>query len=120
MVTPVEWLFFGVLTTLTGLLSAFIVWKIIQPGLQRFVADKERTIPAQMKKQLKSFMEEQLEDVDLSAVTARLGSGEGDLGGLGDIAGLLGSGGGGLNDLIKLFSMFGSQKGQKGGHNPGK
>ncbi len=115
MITAIEYLFLALLTTLTGLVSAFIVWKVIQPGLKRFVADKERTIPAQMKKQLKSFMDEQLEGVDLEGIAGQIG-GEG--GGLGDIAGLLGGKGGGLGDLLKLFMQF-SGKGKEGGGSSG-
>ncbi len=115
VLTLMEWGILALLTTLTGLLSAFIVWKAIQPGLERFVADKERTIPAQMKKQLKSFMDEQLEGVDVGAIAGQIG-GEG--GGLGDIAGLLGGKGGGLGDLLKLFMQF-SGKGKEGGGSSG-
>ncbi len=115
VITAIEYLFLALLTTVTGLLSAYIVWKVIQPGLERFVADKERTIPAQMKKQLKSFMDEQLEGVDLGEMVGQIG-GEG--GGLGDIAGLLGGKGGGLGDLLKLFAQF-SGKGKEGGDSLG-
>ena len=119
MVTLVEWGLFAMLTTLTGLLSAFIVWKVIQPGLERFVARKEKTIPAQMKKQLKDFMDESLEGVDLGAVAGQLGGGGGDLSGLGDIAGMLGGDSSGLGTLIQLLGQF-TGKNKGGGHNPGK
>ena len=113
MVTLVEWGILSLLTTLTGLLSAFIVWKVVKPGLERFVAAKERTIPAQMKKQLNDFMKEALEGVDLGDVAGSLGGVGAEGGGLGEIAGMLGGGGGGLQELIQLFSAF-AGKGTKG------
>lgn len=118
MVTIVEWGVFALLTTLTGLFSAFIVWKVIQPGLERFVAAKERTIPAQMKKQLKDFMNESLEGVDLGAVAGQLGGTGGEMGGLGDIAGLLGDDQGGLGTILKLFAQL-SGKNKGGGGSSG-
>ena len=115
MVTPVEWGLFALLTTLTGLLSAWIVYRVIQPGLKRAINGYIPVIGRMVKKQMGEFTSEALEGVDLGAIAGSLGAGSDDSGGLGDIAGLLGGGGGDLGILLKLFSQFTGKKSNKGG-----
>ncbi len=111
VITAIEYLFLALLTLGTGLLSAYIVYKVVEPKAKRLVSDYSNMVPARIKKELKSFVAEAAEGLDLGAVA-------GGSGGIGDIAGLLGSGGGGLGDLIKLFSQF-SSKGKEGGGSSG-
>jgi len=120
VLTGLEYVFLAGLTTLTGLLSAYIVYRVIRINLKRTINGFIPVVGNVIRSEMGKFTEEALEGVDLGALSGQLGGEGGDLGGLGNIAGLLGGGGSGLGELIKLFSAFGGQKAQKGGHNPGK
>ncbi len=111
MVTLIEWGLFALLTTGTGLLSAFIVWKIIKPGLKAAINGYIPVIGRMVKKQMGEFTSEALENIDLGGIGAEGGA-------LGDISGLLGGGGGGIGELLKLFSQL-SGKGKEGGGSSG-
>ncbi len=115
VITLIEYLFIALLTLGTGLLSAYIVYKVVEPRAKRLLSDYEHMVPARIKKAMKGFVDEQLKDVDLGAIAGQIG-GEG--GGMGDIAGMLGGGGGGLGELLKVFSQL-SSKGKEGGGSSG-
>ncbi len=112
MITIVEYLFLALLTTLTGLLSAWIVYKVIKPGLKRTITGYIPVIGKMVKKQLDDLVPEGLEDIDLESIAGKLGGGSG---GLADPAGLLGGGGGGLGDILKLLSAVGGKNKEGGG-----
>ncbi len=115
MITIIEYLFLAVLTLGTGLLSAYVVYKVVEPKAKRLISGFTNTIPARMRKELGSALKDMTENIDLGEVAGQIG-GEG--GGLGDIAGLLGGTGGALGDLLKLFAQF-SGKGKEGGGSSG-
>lgn len=116
MVTVLEWGLFALLTTLTGLFSAYIVWKVIKPGLKSAINGYIPVIGNMVKKQMGNFMQEQLDNVDIGAIAGQLGGEEGGGVDLGGIAGLLGGQGGGLGDLLSLLGQFSGKKGtNKGG-----
>ncbi len=103
------------LTTLTGLLSAYIVYRVIKPRLQATIRGYIPVIGKTIRSEMSNMAEKALEGVDLGDIASKIGGG---LGGLGDIAGLLGGGGGGLGDLLKLLGQF-SGKGKEGGGSSG-
>ncbi len=113
-----EYLFLALLTLGTGLLSAYIVYRVVEPKAKRLIAGYEQMVPARIKKELNSFFKEMTKDLDLGDIAGQLGAGEGGSGGLGDIAGLLGGGGGGLGELLGLLSKLGG-KGKEGGGSSG-
>ncbi len=115
VITAIEYLFLAFLTTLTGLLSAWIVYKVIKPGLKRTITGYIPVIGKMVKKQLDDLVPEGLENIDLESIAGKLGGGEGGSGGLGDLAGLLGGGGGGLGDILKLLSSLGGKNKEGGG-----
>ena len=123
VLTFLEYGVLALLTTLTGLLSAYIVYRVIRPRLKNTIQGYIPVMVNAVSKKMGKMGEEAIEGLDLTGITAQLGGGEGDLGGLAAIQGLLGGSGGslgGLGEIIKLLGAFGGQKGQKGGHNPGK
>lgn len=115
MVTGIEWGILSGITLLTGLLSAYIVYRVIRKGLKATINGFIPVVTKSIGKKMEKMGAEALEGIDLGA----LGAGGGDSGGLGDIAGLLGGGGGDLGSLIQLFTQF-TGKNKGGGHNPGK
>ncbi len=118
MITIIEYLFLAVLTLGTGLLSAYIVYKVVEPRAKRFISDYERTVPARIKKEVVAAIKEGAENIDLGAIAGQLGGGEGEGSPLGAIGDLLGGGGGGIGELLKLLSAFGG-KGKEGGGSSG-
>ena len=120
VLTGLEWGGIALLTTLTGLLSAYIVYRVIRINLKRTINGFIPVVGNVIRAEMGKTITEATENLDLGAIAGQLGGGEGDLGGLGDIAGMLGGGEGGLGQLLKLFSTFSGQRTKKGGHNPGK
>ncbi len=114
MVTPIEWGFFAILTTLTGLLSAYIVYKAIKPGLKATINGYIPVMARAMGKKMEELSEKALEGVDLGSIAGALGGEGGGSSGLGDIASSLTGQEGGIGELLKLFQLFGG-KGKKGG-----
>ncbi len=112
MITIIEYLFLAFLTLGTGLLSAYVVYKVVEPKAKRLIAGYSNMIPARMRKELGSALKELTENIDLEGIAGQIG---GEKGGLGDIAGLLGSGSGGIGDLLKLLSTFTGKGSNKGG-----
>ena len=119
MVTGIEWGILSGITLLTGLLSAWIVYRVIRKGLKATINGFIPVITKSIGKKMEKMGAEALENVDLGQIAGQLGGGGGDLGGLDAIQGMLGGGEGGLGSLLQLFSQF-SGKNKKGGHNPGK
>lgn len=120
MLTLLDYGVIVLLTTLTGLLSAYIVYRVIKPRLQATIRGYIPVVTKSIKRNMGEILKDATENIDLGAIAGSLGSGGAGEGGLGDIAGLLGGGGGGLGDLLGLLSQFGGQRTKKGGHSPGK
>lgn len=120
MVTGLEWGILTGITLLTGLVSAYIVYRVIRKGLKATVNGYIPVIGKAVRSEMKTFASEALENVDIGAIAGQLGGGESDTGGLGALSGILGGGSGGLGDLLGLLTQFSSAKTKKGGHNPGR
>lgn len=103
MVTGIEWGILSGITLLTGLLSAWIVYRVIRKGLKATINGYIPVVGKTIRSEMRTFMDEALEGVDMGAVAGSLG---GSSGGLGDIAGMLGGGDGGLGQLLQLFTQF--------------
>ncbi len=115
MLTLIDYAVIVLLTTLTGLLSAYIVYRVIKPRLQATIRGYIPVIGKTIRSEMGKVAENALEGVDLGAIAGQIG-GEG--GGLGDIGKMLSSGGGGFGEILKLLSAFGG-KGKEGGGSSG-
>ncbi len=115
MLTLIDYGIIVLLTTLTGLLSAYIVYRVIKPRLQATIRGYVPVITKSIKRSMGEIAAEAAENFDLSAIT---GAGEGEGNPLGAISGLLGGGSGGIGDFLKLLSTF-SGKGKEGGGSSG-
>lgn len=113
--TGLEYVFLALLTTLTGLVSAYIVYRVIRINLKRTINGFIPAFSKVIRSEMGNFVEEGLKDVDLGALAGQLGGAEGETGGLGDIAGMLGGGSGGLDTIMKLMQLFGGKGTNKGG-----
>ncbi len=114
MLSLIDYAVIVLLTTCTGLLSAYVVYLVIKPRLKAVVRGYLPAITKSIKRSMAETVAEATEGLDLGAITGNAAS----PGGLGDIAGLLGGSSGGLGDLLKLFSQL-SSKGKEGGGSSG-
>lgn len=118
VLTGLEWAGIAALTTLTGLLSAFIVYRVIKPGLKKAINGYIPVVANAVQSTLGKSIEKATEGLDFGAIRGALGGGEGEENPLGAISGLLGGGSGGIGDLLKLLAQFGG-KGKGGGGTTG-
>ncbi len=100
-----------ILTTLTGLLSAYIVYRVIKPRLQATIRGYIPVVTKSIKRSMGEIAAEAAENFDLSSIT---GGGEGEGNPLGALSGLLGGGSGGIGDLLGLLGQFTGKQTTKG------
>ena len=114
MVTPFEFGLLALLTTGTGLLSAYIVYLVIKPKLKATIRGYIPTFSRVIQTEMSKMAENALEGVDLGAIAGQLGGGEGEGNPLAAISGVLGGGGGGIEDILKLLLTFSGKQTTKG------
>ncbi len=116
---PINWILMGLqslLTTVSILLALGIGFKLLKPRFNRLINDKIHLAEARVTTAIPKILEKTVENIDVSEIVGKLGSGEGGSGGIEGLLGSLSGGSkGGLGDLLQLLSSFSGQKQGKGG-----
>ena len=109
MVTPVEFLIFGLISLFTFFIGAYVTLRWLRPVVERLITTYTRMIPAQVGK----VMADTIENIDIGDIAGQLGAGGGESNPLAGLMGALGGGGGDLGGILSALSQIGAQTGQK-------